>query len=170
MTQNGANSAPRDAFEGFREMRDAYLDTMSKAMIDLVNSEAYTKVTGSMLEGYLSWATPFRESLDTIMRQSLEQMSLPSRQEVAVLAERFTQVEMRLDDLDAKLGGLDSKLDSKLDRIAQSLSELLAKDTTATSSNSMEQAVASHGNAAPAAKRVIAKKSAAFHKESVGKE
>ena len=37
------------------------------------------------------------------MVQALQQLSLPSRQEVAALAERFTNMEIRLDDVDAKL-------------------------------------------------------------------
>ena len=37
------------------------------------------------------------------MMMALEQFSLPSRQQVVALAERFTNLEMRLDDLDAKL-------------------------------------------------------------------
>jgi hypothetical protein len=44
-----------------------------------------------------------REALDKSMIKALQQLSLPSRQEVAALAERFTNVEMRLDDMDAKL-------------------------------------------------------------------
>jgi hypothetical protein len=37
------------------------------------------------------------------MLQVLEQLSLPSRQDIVALAERFTNLEMRLDDMDAKL-------------------------------------------------------------------
>jgi polyhydroxyalkanoate synthesis regulator phasin len=37
------------------------------------------------------------------MEQYLQQMSLPTRKEVVSLAERLTKIEMRLDDLDAKL-------------------------------------------------------------------
>jgi hypothetical protein len=44
-----------------------------------------------------------REALDKSMMMALEQFSLPSRQQVTALAERFTNIEMRLDDLDAKL-------------------------------------------------------------------
>ncbi|MGA7710233.1 MAG: hypothetical protein WCD77_20780, partial [Acidobacteriaceae bacterium] len=46
---------------------------------------------------------PSREALDKAMLQALEQFSLPSRQQVAVLAERLTNIEMRCDDMDAKL-------------------------------------------------------------------
>lgn len=92
-----------DPFEPFRGMRDAYLESLSKAMIDVVNTENYAQATGAMLDCYLTASAPFREALEKSMVQAMQQLSLPSRQEVAGLAERFTNVEMRLDDLDAKL-------------------------------------------------------------------
>lgn len=101
-----------DPFESFRGMRDAYLDAMSKTMIEAVNSESYAQATGAMLDYYLTASAPFREAIEKSMAQSLQQLSLPSRQEVAALSERFTNVEMRLDDLDAKI-----------DRILKAISE-----------------------------------------------
>ncbi len=99
-----------DPFEPFREVRDAYLNTLSKAMIDAVNSEDYAEATGAMLDGYLTATKPFREALEKNMLQALAQLSLPSRQEVAALAERFTNIEMRLDDMDAKLDEIVKRL------------------------------------------------------------
>jgi hypothetical protein len=92
-----------DPFESFRGMRNAYLDAMSKTMIDAVNTETYAQATGAMLDYFLGASAPFREALDKSMVQALQQLSLPSRQELAALAERFTNLEMRVDDLDAKL-------------------------------------------------------------------
>ena len=92
-----------DPFEPFRGMRDAYLDSISKTMIEAVNSEGYAQATGAMLDYFLTASAPFREAMEKAMAQTLQQLSLPSRQDVAALAERFTQVEMRLDDLDAKM-------------------------------------------------------------------
>lgn len=92
-----------DPFEPFREMRDAYLDAMSKTMVDTVNTEAYAKATGAMLDWSLTATEPFREAMEKSMLQAMQQLSLPSRQEVAALAERFTNIELRVDDLDAKL-------------------------------------------------------------------
>lgn len=100
-----------DPFEPFRAMRDTYLDAMAKSMVEAVNTEAYAQATGTMLEGYLSAVAPFREALDKSMLQALQQLELPSRQEVAALAERFTNVEMRLDDMDAKLDAIHKMLD-----------------------------------------------------------
>lgn len=92
-----------DPFEPLRGMRDAYLDSMAKVMVDAVNTEGYAQASGAMLDSYLTASAPFRETLEKWMVMALQQLSLPSRQEVAALAERFTNVEMRLDDLDAKL-------------------------------------------------------------------
>jgi len=99
-----------DPFEPFREMRDAYLDSLSKAMIEVVNTENYAQATGAMLDCYLTASAPFREALQKSMVQTMQQLSLPSRQELASLAERFTNVEMRLDDMDAKLDNLAKEL------------------------------------------------------------
>jgi hypothetical protein len=99
-----------DPFEPFRSMRDAYLDGLSKAMIETVNTEGYAQATGAMLDYYLTASAPFREAVEKAMRQTMQQLSLPSRQEVAALAERFTNVEMHLDDMDAKLDLLAKEL------------------------------------------------------------
>lgn len=92
-----------DPFEPFREMRDAYLDAMSKTMVEAVNSEAYAKTTGAMLDWSITATGPVREAMEKSMLQAAQQLSLPSRQEIAALAERFTNLELRVDDLDAKL-------------------------------------------------------------------
>jgi hypothetical protein len=103
MAAKEENGKPVDPFEAFRGMRDAYLEGMSKVMINAVNSEEYAQATGALLNGSLTLSAPFREALDKAMIMALEQLSLPSRQQVTALAERFTNFEMRLDDVDAKL-------------------------------------------------------------------
>ena len=100
---NNEQGRPFDPFESFRGMRDAYLNAMSKTMIEAVNSEGYAQATGAMLDYYLTASAPFREAIEKSMLQALQQLSLPSKQEFASLAERFTNVEMRLDDMDAKI-------------------------------------------------------------------
>lgn len=104
------NSKSFDPFEPFRSMRDAYLDAISKSMIEAVNTEGYAQATGAMLDYYLSATAPLREALDQSMAQALQHLCLPSRQDVIGLAERFTNVEMRLDDLDGKIDRLLSSI------------------------------------------------------------
>ena len=103
------NGTAFDPMGAFRQMRDAYLDVWSKTMVDTVNSEAYAKATGSLLDAYLAVSSPFREAIEKAMVQVLQQLSMPSRADVIGLAERFTNVEMRLDDMDAKLDRIDGQ-------------------------------------------------------------
>jgi len=94
---------PVDPFDAFRGMRDSYLDAVSKVMINAVNSEEYAPATGAMLNTSLMASAPFREAFDKAMAAALKKSSMPSRQEVAALAGRLTNIEMRLDDMEAKL-------------------------------------------------------------------
>jgi uncharacterized protein YPO0396 len=59
-----------------------------------------------MQDGYMTVIAPMRDVLDKAMVVALENLSLPSRQQAVSLAERFTNLEMRLDDVDAKLDRL----------------------------------------------------------------
>lgn len=106
-TGGGAQFDPMSAF---RQMRDAYLDVWSKTMVDTVNTEAYAKATGSMLDAYLAVSSPFREAVEKAMLQALQQLSMPSRADVVGLAERLTNLEMRLDDMDAKLDRIEGQI------------------------------------------------------------
>ena len=88
------------------EVRDIYLDAWSKAMIDTVNSEAYAQANGALLETCLTASSPFRIALEKGMAQAFQQLNMPSREDFAALSERLTHIEMRLDDMDAKLDGI----------------------------------------------------------------
>lgn len=101
-----AGGKPLDPLEAWRDMRDATLDAWSKLMIEAVNTDAYASTTGAMLNASLSASAPFREALQKSMVQSLQMLSLPTRADFESLAERMTNLEMRLDDIDAKLDGL----------------------------------------------------------------
>jgi len=101
--ERAPNGKDFDPVGAFREVRDNYLDVWAKTMVDAVNSEAYSKATGTMLDSYLTASAPFREALEKSMLQALQQLSMPSRADFISLAERLTNVEMKLDDIDAKL-------------------------------------------------------------------
>jgi len=87
----------------FKSMRDTNMDAWSKMMIQLVNTDAYSQATGTMLDAWLITSKPFRKMLETIMTQVLTNLNLPLRDDVISLAERLTNIEIRLDDLEAKL-------------------------------------------------------------------
>jgi hypothetical protein len=92
--------------EPWREVRDVYMNAWGKTMVDMVNTEAYAQATGAMLDTYLTVSAPFREVLEKAMLKTLEQLAMPSRADVVAIAERMTNIEMRLDDLDAKLDNI----------------------------------------------------------------
>ena len=94
---------PLDPMEPWRGVRDAYLEACSKTMIEMVNSEAYAQASGAILDTSLTASTPFREAVEKAMLKTLEQLAMPTRADIVSIAERMTNIEMRLDDLDAKL-------------------------------------------------------------------
>ena len=108
--QQAPNGKPFDPMESIREMRDNYLDSWAKVMIDVVNTDAYAKATGNMLETCLSMSAPFRTAVEKAMLQTLQQLSMPSRNDFVTLAQRVTNVELKLDDLDAKLDRIETLL------------------------------------------------------------
>lgn len=92
-----------DPMEQFREMRDSYLDIWSKSSIETVNSEGYAKFSGAMLDSYLTVAAPLKEPVEQAMLKILQQLNMPTSADIAGLSGRFTNIEMGLDNMDAKL-------------------------------------------------------------------
>lgn len=101
--EQATNGKPPDPTEAFRGLRDSYLDAWAKAMVETVNTDAYAQTTGVVLDTYLSASSPFRAAVEKAMLHVLEQLSMPSRADFVALADRATNIEMRLDDMDAKL-------------------------------------------------------------------
>ena len=103
MSQKNDTPNPFDPAGMFKSMRDAGMDSWSKMMIQLVNTDAYAQATGAMMDAWLTTSMPFRKAIETTMTQVLTQLNMPTRADVTSLAERLTNIEMRLDDLEAKL-------------------------------------------------------------------
>ena len=108
--EQATNGKSVDPMDTWRQMRDNYLDAWAKAMVEAVNSDAYAKASGVMLDTYLSASTPLREATEKTMLQALQQLSMPSRADFISLADRLSNVEMRLDDMDAKLDRIETAL------------------------------------------------------------
>ena len=98
-----------DAFNPFdptvllKELRDVNLDAWAKSMVSLVNTDAYAEATGRMLDTRLSSSGPFRKILEDSMTRTLAELNLPSRRDVTRIAERLTNIELRLDDLEVEI-------------------------------------------------------------------
>jgi hypothetical protein len=96
--------------EKFREMRDAYLEIWSKNLIETVNSDGYAKASGAALDGYLAIAAPFKEPTEKAMLNMLHQLNMPTSADFMGLSGRFTNVELLLDNIDAKLDRIEKLL------------------------------------------------------------
>jgi len=103
MSESNDSFNPFDPTGMLKSMRDSNMEAWSKMMIQLVNTDAYARATGAMLDAWLTTSAPFRQMIEKVMTQSLAGLHMPSRDDVTRLAERLTNIEMRLDDLDAKL-------------------------------------------------------------------
>lgn len=103
MSDKPNNSKPFDPFDMWRGMRDSALDVWAKTMVQAVNTDAYAMASGKSVELCLTAMAPVRELYEKMVTQALQQSNMPTRTDVASLAERLTNIERRLDDLDAKL-------------------------------------------------------------------
>jgi len=103
MSEKNDTFDPFDPTGMFKNMRDANMDVWSKMMIQCVNTDAYAKANAAMLDAWLTASSPFQKAMQKAMTQALAKLQMPSREDIIRLAERLTNIEMRLDDLDAKL-------------------------------------------------------------------
>jgi hypothetical protein len=103
MSEKNDTVNPFDPAGMFKQMQNAGLDAWSKMMIQVVNSDAYAEATAAVLDGWLAASVPFRKATESAMSQALGAMNMPTRTDVTGLGERLTNIELRLDDLDAKL-------------------------------------------------------------------
>ncbi len=113
MSQKNDIYNPFDPTGMLKNMRDTSMDAWSKMMIELVHTEAYAQATGAMLDAWLTSSVPFRKALEAHLAQSLANMNMPSRTDVIRLSERLTNMEIRLDDMEAKLDEILKVLKSK---------------------------------------------------------
>jgi polyhydroxyalkanoate synthesis regulator phasin len=110
MSEKQGPTSPQDPFESWRAMRDATMKTWADTMVQTVNTEAYAQATGAMLESYLTASAPFRELIEKMMTQALQLSNMPVRTDIVALAERLTNLELRIDDMDSKLDTLIEQL------------------------------------------------------------
>jgi len=101
--QTNTEFNPFDPTGMFKDMRDSNMEAWSKIMVDVVNTEAYAESTGAILDAWLTSSGPFRKAMETHMAQAMAQLNLPTRDDISRLAEQLTNIEMRLDDMDAQL-------------------------------------------------------------------
>jgi len=77
--------------------------SMAGTMSEVVSNKNMIDLASKQMASDLDAAGSIRRQAAELMEEYWHQVSLPSRTEVISLAERLTNIEMRLDDMDAKL-------------------------------------------------------------------
>lgn len=97
------NDVLLDPFTQMFQFYDSFQKAWSGIMSETVSSKGFAESMGQQLESSLDSMTLFRRQFGDIMEKYLQQMSLPTRKEVISIAKRLTQLEMAIDDLNAKM-------------------------------------------------------------------
>lgn len=92
-----------DPFAHMIQFYDTWSKSWAQAMSEAVSSKSFAESMGQQIEGSLEALSLARKQVNEIMAQYLQQMNLPTRDDVTSLAERITRIEMVMDDIDAKL-------------------------------------------------------------------
>lgn len=137
MSEKEAATQKPDPFETLQRAQQAWMEAWSKSMSEFVASEAFAESLGQQVETYVDSTAPLRRQFEQGMELYFQQHNLATRADALSLAQRLTHVELRLDDLDAKL-------DTVLDHLAA-----LREALPAASRNSNEKPAKSKEAGAP---------------------
>lgn len=103
MSEKEFDQPQYDPLLWWKQFQDVGMRGWAKMMNDLVASEEFASSVGHSVTQYLESSAPMRQQISKITTQYLEQMNMPTRDEMTRLAERLINLEMRVDDIDAKM-------------------------------------------------------------------
>lgn len=96
----------KDPFAQMVDFYDDWIKAWANTMSKTASSPKFVDSMSQQLEGGLEFWSLVRGQMNQAMEQMLAQMKLPTQSEVLGLAERLTNIEMRLDDIEHKLDQL----------------------------------------------------------------
>src|SRR5438445_12057631 len=111
-SQKPDNRAPRassDPFELWRQIYETNERAWNAVLERTVNNPAFAESSGKILETFLSAQKTVRDN----MRSYLEQINLPTREDIARLGELIVSLEEKVDQLDDRLARIESSLAAK---------------------------------------------------------
>ena len=92
-----------DPFAQMVQFYDDWTKTWAGAASEMASSKSFADSMSQQLESSLSATQLMRRQMGELMEQWLGQAALPTRKQVLSISERMTNIEMRLDDMEAKL-------------------------------------------------------------------
>jgi BMFP domain-containing protein YqiC len=97
---------PSDPFELWRQIYETNERAWNAVLERTVNNPSFAESSSKVLETFLSAQKTVREN----MRQYLEQINLPTREDIARLGELIVGLEEKIDQLDDRLARLERLL------------------------------------------------------------
>jgi len=98
-----SEKAQADPFAHMLQFYDNWAKSWANSMSEMVASPRFAETMAQQTEGSLEFWSLVNKQVGEAMEQYLQRMSLPTHGEVMSLAQQLTAVEMRLDDVEAKL-------------------------------------------------------------------
>ena len=104
-----SSSRPNDPFELWRQIYETNERAWNAVLERTVNNPAFAESSGKILETFLSAQKTVRDN----MRSYLEQINLPTREDIARLGELIVALEEKVDQLDDRLARIEHSLADK---------------------------------------------------------
>jgi polyhydroxyalkanoic acid synthase PhaR subunit len=107
-SETPANSSPRpsDPFELWRQIYETNERAWNAVLERTVNNPAFAESSAKILETFLSAQKTVRDN----MRSYLEQINLPTREDISRLGELVVSLEEKVDQLDDRLARIERTL------------------------------------------------------------
>src|SRR5918911_2323117 len=105
-SENQSSRRPPDPFELWRQIYETNERAWNTVLERTVSNPAFAESSGKILETFLSAQKTVRDN----MRSYLEQINLPTREDIARLGELIVALEEKVDQLDDRLSRIETSL------------------------------------------------------------
>src|SRR5438094_6939657 len=127
-SDNQSLRRPPDPCERWRQIYDTNERAWNAVLERTVNNPAFAESSGKILETFLSAQKTVRDN----MRMYLEQVNLPTREDISRLGELIVSLEEKVDQLDDRLASIERSINAS--QQAGASTSTAAKPTTARGS------------------------------------
>src|SRR5438477_12436014 len=108
-TDHPSSSRPVDPFELWRQIYETNERAWNSVLERTVNNPAFAESSGKILETFLAAQKTVRDN----MRSYLEQINLPTPEDIARLGELIVDREVKVDQLDDRLASIEATLQAE---------------------------------------------------------
>ena len=108
--ESQSSRRPPDPFEVWRQIYETNERAWNAVLERTVNNPSFAESSGKILETFLAAQKTVREN----MRSYLEQINLPTREDIARLGELIVALEEKVDQLDDRLATMEAILRAQM--------------------------------------------------------